>query len=138
MFDVSPTSSISSPEIRAKRAVEHAMMARANGAALRTILRSKRLKGDLEYRRTILALREALAEQKARRAEIEARAYEAGWSSLGWVAFYGHAEAMEQVRSSAEFMAAVTLDAPGDRRAYVAAFMAGARDHARAAMRANS
>lgn len=128
---------ITTPESRAERAVEHAMMARSNGAALRCVMRAKRLKGDLEYRRTILALREALAERKARRAEIEAKAYEAGWSSLVWVAFYGHAEAMEQVRSSAEFMAAVTLDAPGDRRAYVNAFMAGARDHARAAMRAS-
>lgn len=128
---------ITTPESRAARAVEHAMAARADGSALRTILRGRRLKGDLEYRRTILALREALAERKARRAEIEAKAYEAGWTSIGWVAFYGHAEAMEQVRSSAEFMAAVTLDAPGDRRAYIAAFMAGARDHARAAMRAS-
>lgn len=129
---------ITSPESRAGRAIEHAMMARSNGSALRTIMRGKRLKGDLEYRRTILALRSALAERKARRAEIEAGAYEAGWVSVSRQAAYGHAEAMEGVRSSAEFMAAVTLDAPGDRRAYVAAFMAGARDHARAAMRANS
>lgn len=129
---------ITTPESRAARAIEHAMAARADGSALRTILRGRRLKGDLEYRRTILALRKALAERKARQAEIEAKAYEAGWVSLGHQAFYGHADVMRTVRDAAEFMAAVTLDAPGDRRAYIASFMAGARDHARAAMCANS
>jgi len=56
-------------ETRAAHAVKHAMAARADGSALRCILRAKRFRGEVEYRRTIRALRVALDEQKARRAE---------------------------------------------------------------------
>lgn len=128
---------ISSPEIRAACAVEHAFMARANGSALRTILRVKQLKGDIEYRRTILALRSAIAVRKAQRAEIRSRAYDAGWESARTQSYYGHTNVMSTARNAAEFIAAVTLDAQGDRRVYVDSFMAGARDYGRACMRSS-